>query len=51
METVFAFTKVDPNRNVFNMITEVNLSSDTSFKSVLVMKKDNYTNMESRYVR
>ena len=50
MEALFEFTKVDPNRNVFNTIIQLEASALPEWKRVIRMTKANYTNMVSTYV-
>jgi len=50
MESLYAFTQVDPNRNVFDMFTELKSSATPEWKNIMLMTKTNYTDMLSSYV-
>ncbi|KAJ8303360.1 LOW QUALITY PROTEIN: hypothetical protein KUTeg_019756 [Tegillarca granosa] len=43
MEALFDFTQVDPNRNVFNLYTLLECSSQPDWSDVMFSTKENYT--------
>ena len=50
MESLFEFTQVDPNRNVFNILIRMEASSTPNWLSIFAMDKGNYTEMQHSYV-
>lgn len=50
MEALFEFTQVDPNRNVFNILINMEASSTPNWSSMFSMDKSNYTEMQHSYV-
>ncbi|KAL3859107.1 hypothetical protein ACJMK2_009340 [Sinanodonta woodiana] len=47
MEALFAYTQVDPNRNVFNMLLKAETSATPDWSSYVYMSKDNYTELQT----
>ncbi|XP_069113947.1 CD109 antigen-like [Argopecten irradians] len=50
MESLYAFTQVDPNRNVFDMFMELESSASPEWKSLMLMNKHNYTNLQEAFL-
>lgn len=50
MEALFDFTQVDPNRNVFEIMIQMEASSTPTWVETVSMTKSNYTNIAIRYV-
>ncbi|KAL4235441.1 endopeptidase inhibitor [Mactra antiquata] len=50
MEALFEFTLVDPNRNVFDIMLQMETSSTPDWVRTVSMTRSNYTNMVSNYV-
>ncbi|XP_052062550.1 CD109 antigen-like [Mytilus californianus] len=46
MEALSEFTRIDPNRNVFNMQIQLQSSATHGWMKYLYLLKDNYTNLE-----
>lgn len=51
MEALVAFTKVDPNRNVFNMAVTLESTATPSWKAFTILSRDNYTTLQVSEVR
>lgn len=51
MEALVAFTKVDPNRNVFNMAVTLESTATPSWKTFTILSRDNYTTLQVSEVR
>lgn len=49
MESLFEYTQVDPNRNVFNIMIQLEASATPEWRQIITMNKDNYTNMATHY--
>lgn len=51
MEALSEFTRIDPNRNVFNMQIQLQSSATHGWMKYLYLLKDNYTNTQQASVR
>ena len=50
MEALFEYTLVDPNRNVFDILIQLERSASPNWRKLISMNRDNYTNLVETYV-
>lgn len=45
MEALYAYTQVDPNRNIFDMLVKIWSTANDNYRVDVQLNKDNYTNL------